>query len=53
MCSENKGTDQLCSYCTADLCLCFHVGKNLVFPWCGSLEQNERGEFWSHNGCIV
>ena len=22
-CSENKGADQLCSYCTADLCLCF------------------------------
>ena len=20
----NKGTDQLCSYCTADQCLCFH-----------------------------
>ena len=28
LCSENKGVDQLCSYCTeaADLCLCFsHV----------------------------
>ena len=23
LCSENKGTDHLCSYCTADLCLCF------------------------------
>ena len=22
-CSENKGADQLCSYCTADLRLCF------------------------------
>ena len=22
-CSENKGDDQLCSYCTADLCLWF------------------------------
>ena len=29
--SENKGADQLCSYCTADLCLCFRTGKNLVF----------------------
>ena len=24
-CSENKGADQLCSYCTADLCLCFRI----------------------------
>ena len=24
-CSENKDTDQLCSYCTADLCLCFRL----------------------------
>ena len=29
--SENKGADQLCSYCTADLHLCFHIGKNPVF----------------------
>ena len=28
-CSENKGADQLC-YCTADLHLCFHIGKNTV-----------------------
>ena len=26
-CSENKGTDQLCSYCTADLRFCFRIGK--------------------------
>ena len=25
--SENKGTDQLCSYCTADLRLCFRICK--------------------------
>ena len=25
--SENKGADQLCSNCTADLCLCFRIGK--------------------------
>ena len=25
-CSENKGADQLCSYCEADLRLCFHIG---------------------------
>ena len=24
---ENKGADQLCSYCTADLRLCFRIGK--------------------------
>ena len=29
--SENKGADQLCSYCTADLRLCFCTCKNLVF----------------------
>ena len=29
--SENKGNDQLCSYCTADLCLCFRIGKNQFF----------------------
>ena len=31
--SENKGTDQLCSYCEADLCLCFRIGKNPVFSY--------------------
>ena len=30
-CSENKGADQLCSYCTADLRLCFRVCRLLVF----------------------
>ena len=30
-CSENKGTDQLCSYCTADLRICFPIGKTPVF----------------------
>ena len=28
---ENKGADQLCSYCTADLRLCFRLDKNLFF----------------------
>ena len=27
LCSENKGADQLCDYCTADLRLCFHICK--------------------------
>ena len=35
-CSENKGADQLHSYCEADLHLCFRIGKNLVFSWRGS-----------------
>ena len=35
-CSENKGADQLCSYCTADLRLCFRTSKNLVSSLCGS-----------------
>ena len=29
--SENKGADQLRSYCEADLHLCFSTGKNPVF----------------------
>ena len=29
--SDNKGADQLCSYCEADLHLCFRICKTLVF----------------------
>ena len=29
---KTKGADQLCSY-TADLCLCFGIGKNSVFSF--------------------
>ena len=29
--SEDKGADQLCSNCTADLRLCFRIGKHSVF----------------------
>ena len=36
LCSENKGADQLCSYCTADLRLCFLLCRLLVFPCGGS-----------------
>ena len=36
-CSENKGADQLCDYCTADLC--FRIGKKPVFSCRGSYEQ--------------
>ena len=31
LCSENKGADQLRSYCEADLRLCFRIGKKPVF----------------------
>ena len=31
LCSENKGADQLCSYCQADLCLCIRTCRLLVF----------------------
>ena len=31
LCSENKGADQLRSYCAADLRLCFFICKKPVF----------------------
>ena len=34
---KNKDADQLCSYCTADLRLCFRLCKLLVFSCCGSI----------------
>ena len=34
--SENKGADQLRSYCEADLRLCFRICRLFVFPWGGS-----------------
>ena len=40
-CSENKGADQLRSYCAAALRLCFRICKNPVFSWRGS------NKFWS------
>ena len=39
LCSENKEVDQLCSYCAADLHLCFHIGKKLVFLLPGSFKS--------------
>ena len=38
MFKENKGTDQLSSYCGADLRLCFLVGKKPFFSQGGSYE---------------
>ena len=31
LCSETKGTDQLCSFHAADLHLCFHICKKADF----------------------
>ena len=41
-CSENKGTDQLRSYCEADLRLCFRICRLLVFPCGGSFSLSDR-----------
>ena len=40
-CSENKGADQLRSYCEADLRLCFRLCRLLIFP-CGGSNINVR-----------
>ena len=37
--SENKGDDQLCGYCEANLRLCFRLCRLLVFPWGGSYKS--------------
>ena len=37
--AKNKGADQLCSYCTADLRLCFGICKLLVFSCEGSFNM--------------
>ena len=45
--SENKGTDQLCGYREADLRLCFHLCRLLVFPCGGSFIFSKMGfHFW-------
>ena len=36
LCSENKGAEQLRSYCAADLRLCFRICKKPVFSQRGS-----------------
>ena len=38
-CSENKGADQLRSYCEADLRLCFRLCRLLVIPCGGSIME--------------
>ena len=39
-CSENKGADQLRSYCEADLYLCLRLCRLFVFP-CSGLFNNK------------
>ena len=39
LCSENKGANQLRSYCAADLRLCFRIYKKPVFSQRGSNER--------------
>ena len=41
-CSENKGAEQLRSYCEADLHLCFRLCRLLVFPCGGSNSFQHR-----------
>ena len=36
-CGENKGADQLCSYCIADLRLSLRICRLLIFPSSGSI----------------
>ena len=51
LCSKNKGADQVCTYCTADLRLCFLIGKILVFSWHGSYMKSTYNI--SHNKTFV
>ena len=39
LCSENKEADQLPSYYAADLHLCFHICKKMVFLLRGSFKS--------------
>ena len=49
-CSKNKGADQPCSYCTADLRLCFRLCRLLIFPWGSSnaLCISRSLQLWIH-----
>ena len=47
--SENKGTDQLRSYCAADLRHCFRICKKLVFSYRGSYNLHSPTGFRDHS----
>ena len=55
-CSENKGADQLCSSCTADLRLCFRICKNVGFLMTGliysCITMTMFNSFVRLGGCI-
>ena len=34
ICSQNKYSHKMCSYCKADLCLCFHISIKQIFSSC-------------------
>ena len=48
---KNKGTDQLCSYCTADLHLGFRLCRLLDF-WCGHTNINLKSFNVSNPVCV-
>ena len=55
LCSENKGADQLRSYCAADLRLCFRICKKPVFSQRGSfvVGTGTEQEIICYNECKV
>ena len=40
--AKTKALNQLCSYCEADLHLCFRIVKNQFFSRCGSFVPREN-----------
>ena len=46
LCSENKGTDQLCGYRRADLCLCLRLCKNR-FHICKNNYSHDAAHFFT------
>ena len=46
LCSENKGTGQLCSYYTADLRLCCRICRLFVFL-CGGVQNAHSTTYYS------
>ena len=51
-CMENKGADQLCNYCEADLRICFRLCRLLVFPCGGSITFTLKFLFLSNKKCL-
>ena len=52
-CGENKGADQLRSYCEADLRLCFRLCRLLVFPCGGSYNTQNSYNFKANYSFFV